>query len=152
MGFLYLRPAFPLRVPSVPFLQRDVPAGILSLSDSSSLLSLTYLSAKQVSLASQLWFSNCSRRTCPHTDLFVSIFILCVWVPCLHLCLCIPSTTWYSVLEEARRACGIPWELELQTLSSFCVCAGNETQVLWKRSECAQLLSHLHPQGLQVLS
>jgi hypothetical protein len=99
MGFLYLRPAFPLRVPSVPFLQRDVPAGILSLSDSSSLLSLTYLSAKQVSLASQLWFSNCSRRTCPHTDLFVSIFILCVWVPCLHACLCIVCL-WYLLRPE----------------------------------------------------
>jgi hypothetical protein len=52
------------------------------------------------------------------------LFVLCVWVFCLHVCLC--PTCMAGVCEGQKRALD-PLKLELQMLVNHYVGAGNQT-------------------------
>ena len=67
------------------------------------------------------------------------MWILCVRLFCLHICLCI---TWLSCGCNSQKMASEPLELELQmVVVSLCVDSGNWTHILWKSCQCSQLLS-----------
>lgn len=50
---------------------------------------------------------------------FILKYLLCIWVFCLHICLC---TTVFLVLTEARREHWIPWNWLLCICELLCGC------------------------------
>lgn len=56
---------------------------------------------------------------------FYILFPFCIWMFCLHACL---------------RKCLLLWD---ETVVSCHVSPGNQTQVVWKSSQCFELLIHL---------
>lgn len=74
------------------------------------------------------------------------IFILCVmyfmykWLTCIHVhvpTMCMPG------VQEGQERMSASLELELQTVGSLHVCAGNSVWILWKSSHCSWPLSNL---------
>lgn len=65
-------------------------------------------------------------------------FILCIWVFCLHVILCIIKYAFWRSEEHLD-----PLELELGTVVSYYISARNQTQALWKKSQCSWTLRHL---------
>lgn len=72
-------------------------------------------------------------------------YYLCVWVLCLHVCLCIICM---PCALGSQRVMVNPLDLELQMVVSYCVGAGTWTLVLWKSSWYSLLLSHLSSSSL----
>ena len=80
--------------------------------------------------------------TCFFSDAAVefSVFILCIWVPCLHVCLyaCVRS-----VPMEARRGCEVSLELQELELQHHMGAGNFWTQVFCCSSKCSWPLNHL---------
>lgn len=65
--------------------------------------------------------------------IYLFIFILCVWVFCLYVCL-VPRE-YLMPFCGGQKGAPDPLVLELQTIDSEHVRAGNPSQVLWKSSQ-----------------
>ena len=66
------------------------------------------------------------------------LFFQCVYAFCLHVCL---YTCVYSAQRDQKGELD-PVGLEVQMVLNCHVGAENRTWILWKRSQCAELLSH----------